>query len=118
VSTVCFCWGVGAGSARRNGDGSRCRVGLLLGHRGQRGLGVVDGSDGGHAWAVWLCLGSDHPEGSVQAKVSDQDWVDLAGDVAFQAADDFAFGEAFAGSAGDVVAGAVVVGHACEHDAP
>src|SRR6266508_2807126 len=42
--------------------------------------------------------------------------VDLAGDVAFQAADDLALALAFAGAADDVVLGRLVVAHADEHD--
>jgi hypothetical protein len=42
--------------------------------------------------------------------------VDLAGDVALEAADDLAFAEAFGGAAGDVVAGGLVVSHPDDGD--
>src|SRR6266700_6855830 len=42
--------------------------------------------------------------------------VDLAGDVAFQAADDLAFALAFVGAPFDVVLGRLVVAHADEDD--
>ncbi|SRR6266545_4377503 len=42
--------------------------------------------------------------------------VDLAGDVAFQAADDFAFALAFADASHDVVPGRLVIAHADEDD--
>ena len=61
ILTVKF---VVAGSGRRNGDWSRCcrfRASMRS-SRSAVGFGVVDGSGGGHAVAVWLCLGSGHPE--------------------------------------------------------
>src|SRR5690242_369289 len=42
--------------------------------------------------------------------------VDLAGDIAFEAAEDVSFGQTFGGAAGDVVAGALVVAHADQDD--
>ena len=44
--------------------------------------------------------------------------VDLAGDVALEAADGFFLGAALGDAAGDVGAGAFVADHAGEHDAP
>ena len=46
----------------------------------------------------------------------DEDVVDLAGDVAFQASDDLGFGESFVGSALGVGAASGVVAEAVEHD--
>jgi hypothetical protein len=43
--------------------------------------------------------------------------VDLAGDVAFEAADDFFLCEAFGGAAFDVGAGALVPAQSADHDA-
>ncbi len=51
-------------------------------------------------------------------EVGEQDGVDLAGDLAFQAADDLAFGEAFGGAPLYVGSGAFVVCHAGDGDAP
>jgi len=62
VSSGLF-WVGGAGSGRRNGDGSREAVSGSYEVIPVSGwFGVVDGSAEGHAVAVWLCLGSDHPE--------------------------------------------------------
>jgi hypothetical protein len=44
--------------------------------------------------------------------------VDLAGDVAFQAADDLGLGQAFGGAPGDVGAGGGVGAHPGDHDPP
>src|SRR5665647_759958 len=52
--------------------------------------------------------------GSLQ-DVADQ-WVELAGEVALEAADDLHLGSAFGGAAGHVVAGGGVVAHAHDHD--
>jgi hypothetical protein len=47
-----------------------------------------------------------------------QKGVDLAGDVAFEDADDLAFGETFFASSGDIGAGSGIVAHAGDHDPP
>ena len=57
-------------------------------------------------------------DGLGAGEVSDKVLVDLAGDEAFEAADDFAFGEPFDGPPRDVVAGGLVVGHAHQSDTP
>ena len=49
-------------------------------------------------------------------EVGAQRVVDLAGDVAFEAAHDFAFGFPFGGSAFDVGAGALAVAHSADGD--
>ena len=51
-----------------------------------------------------------------RAVEDDEDVVDLAGDVAFQASDDLAFGESFVGAALGVGAAAGVVAGLVEHD--
>src|SRR5665647_3330719 len=58
---------------------------------------------------------SGRGRGGALQDVADQ-WVELAGEVALEAADDLHLGSAFGGAAGHVVAGGGVVAHAHDHD--
>jgi hypothetical protein len=67
----------------------------------------------------WMLLLSVKLVGGAWAvEVGEDGAVDLAGHVAFQAADDLALGQSLGGAAGDVGLGPRVVVHADQDDAP
>ena len=63
-----------------------------------------------------LCLSSEYFSG-VGVCFGFDEVVDLADDVAFEAADDIAFGFTFLGSSSDVIDGGLVESHATDDDA-
>src|SRR6266542_2956777 len=63
-------------------------------------------------------IGPGRPQECVSARGGAQVGVDLAGDVALEAADDLCLGFSFGCAAFDVGAGGRAGAHACEHDPP